>query len=76
MMVVNSELFVLGEKKDKKEDDVDVWWEVGVVQRKNGGTIVWIGTNICVGYFFLCCIIILEFKKKVCFFFKIVQIFC
>lgn len=24
MMVVNSELFVLGEKKDKKEDDVDM----------------------------------------------------
>lgn len=24
MMVVNSELFVIGEKKDKKEDDVDM----------------------------------------------------
>lgn len=24
MMLVNSELFVLGEKKDKKEDDVDM----------------------------------------------------
>lgn len=24
MMVVNSELFVSGEKKDKKEDDVDM----------------------------------------------------
>lgn len=24
MIVVNSELFVLGEKKDKKEDDVDM----------------------------------------------------
>lgn len=25
MMVVNFELFVLGEKKDKKEDDVDMF---------------------------------------------------